>query len=227
MAISRNLLLFLACWMCAIDTEVVLGFAAKKRGGKKKSAASTNKGFGAPPPTLDEILAKFPNNLPKEESEANAMPCPCGGETYGDCCAPFHRGEKQCLSMSDVLKTRYSAFSLRNIRYVMDTTHQVCRDWREDRIEWAKDLNKSGMFDSFEFTKLDAGPEEPGQDENEGYMDFKVLLTAKDDMDNAGQQTVVSERSRFLRDPDDKTWKYASGDVRSEVAGLEDTQLNA
>ena len=128
--------------------------------------------------------------------------------------------------MTDVLKTRYSAFSLRNIKYVMATTHQVCRDWREDRIEWAKDLNKSGMFDSFEFTKLDAGPEEPGKDENEGFMDFKVLLTAKDDMENAGQQTVVSERSRFLRDPDDKTWKYASGDVRSEVAGLEDTQLN-
>ena len=56
-----------------------------------------------------------------------------------------------------------------------------------------------------------------------------MTLRAKEDKNDkvAGQETVISERSRFLRNPDDGSWSYASGDVRSDVVGLEDTQLNA
>ena len=108
----------------------------------------------------------------------------------------------------------------------MQTTHKSCRDYREDRIAWAKDLNKGGMFDSFDFTKLEAGLEEPGENENEGFITFKVTLRAREDTTSAlaGQETVITERSKFVREDDG--WKYSSGDVRSEVAGLEDTQLN-
>ena len=42
-----------------------------------------------------------------------------------------------------------------------------------------------------------------------------------------GDETVVAERSRFLRDPKSGIWKYAGGDVRSTIKGLEDTTLNA
>ena len=132
--------------------------------------------------------------------------------------------------MTDVLRSRYTAFSYRNIKYVMDTTHKSCRDYREDKVAWAKDLDKGGMFDSFEFVKLQAGEEEMSDDnENEGYVEFKVTLRAKEDKYDtvAGQETVISEKSRFLRNPDDGSWSYASGDVRSDVVGLEDTQLNA
>lgn len=66
-------------------------------------------------------------------------------------------------------------------------------------------------------------------DENKGYIDFEVTLRAKDDrLDSlAGQETVISERSTFLRNPDDMTWAYASGVVRSNVVGLENTSLNS
>ena len=217
------------CFLLATGGQ---GFAAKKKGKRKSSSSSTNKGFGAPPPTLDDVLAKFRTRLP---DNPDTVPCPCGtGKTYGECCGPLHRGQESCTTMTDVLRSRYSAFSFRNIKYVMDTTHKTCRDYREDRIAWAKDLNKAGMFDSFEFTKLEAGPEEASSDdENEGFMEFKVTLTAKKDdfvtdatAALAGQETVIRERSRFLRDAEDGTWLYASGDVRSEVVGLEDTTLN-
>ena len=112
----------------------------------------------------------------------------------------------------------------------MDTTHESCRDYRVDKVAWAKDLDKGGMFDSFEFVKLQAGEEEMSEDDkNEGFVEFKVTLRAKEDKYDtvAGQETVISERSRFLRNSDDGSWSYASGDVRSDVVGLEDTQLNA
>lgn len=84
------------------------------------------------------------------------------------------------------------------------------------------------MFDSYEFIRLDAGPEEPGADENEGFITFKVTLRAKEDKGSAisGKETVIAEKSRFLRDPTDESWAYASGEVRSEEAGLEGAVLN-
>lgn len=205
---------------------------AAKGGGKKKKSkrgAQTTKGFGAPPPKLDEILSAFKTRV---TDDAGGRSCPCGsGETYGDCCGPLHGGDRLCLTMTDVLRSRYSAFSLRNIKYVMDTTHEECRDHREDKVAWAKDLNKGGMFDSFEFVKLEAGEEEMSDDnDNEGFVDFSLTLRVKEgNSDNAvaGQETGISERSRFLRDPKDGSWRYASGDVRSDVAGLEETTLNA
>jgi SEC-C motif-containing protein len=223
---------FIACVMLLllVTPEISSAFAANKKGGgggKKKGAARTNKGFGAPLPTLEDALAKFRTRVPVN---AEAQPCPCGtGKLYGDCCGPFHCNERLCLTMTDVLRSRYSAFSWRKIKYVMDTTHETCRDYREDRIAWATDLNKGGMFDSFDFVNLDAGAEEPSTDnENEGFLEFEVTLRAREDAtsDLAGQETVIAERSRFLRDGIDGSWSYASGDVRSNVAGLEGTTLN-
>jgi len=204
-------------------------YAKQKKKSNKKATATTTKGFGAAPPTIEEVLSAFKTRLPED---ANNQSCPCGSEkVYDDCCGPLHRGDQKCLTMTDVLRSRYTAFSWRNIQYVMDTTHPDCRDYREDRIAWAKDLNKGGMFDSFEFVKLEAGEEElSDDDENVGFVEFKVTLRAKEDRGAsavAGQETVISERSKFVRDPSDGSWSYASGDVRSEVAGLEDTTLNA
>jgi SEC-C motif-containing protein len=242
----RNGLIILpALLLLLLLPAVVLGFAAantnkKNRGSsnnknKGNKKATTNKGFGAAPPTLESVVSQFRTRMP---DDPDAQACPCGSHqnelpvVYGECCGPLHAGTRNCFTMTDVLKSRYSAFSWRNVNYVMDTTHVTCRDWREDRIAWAKDLNKGGMFDSFDFVDLQAGPEEPGQDENEGFVEFQVTLRAKEDWTSAsggelaGKETVVSERSRFLRNPEDLTWSYASGDVRSTVDGLEDTQLN-
>lgn len=110
----------------------------------------------------------------------------------------------------------------------MDSTHETCRDYRENRIAWAKDLNKGGMFDSYEFVGLEAGPEVQGKDENEGFITFKVKLKSKQPgfEKSKGSETVVTETSKFLRDPETGVWRYSSGEVRADVAGLEDTILN-
>lgn len=110
----------------------------------------------------------------------------------------------------------------------MDSTHETCRDYREDRVAWAKDLNKAGMFDSYEFAGLEAGPEVPGKDENEGFITFKVRLKSRETGEgkSMGSETIVTETSKFLRDPATGVWSYASGEVRADVAGIEDTILN-
>ena len=206
---------------------------------KKPITARTTKGFGAPPPpppTLLETLAKFHTRVPED---ADSHPCPCGGRSdtemlYGQCCGPLHRGERLALSSMDVLRSRYSAFSWRMIKYVMESTHESCADYLEDKVQWANSLNRDGMFDSFNFVQLEAGPEETGDNENEGYIEFTVTLRSKDnsilehhaDVISTGQETKVTERSKFIRDPNTTVWRYASGVVRSSVAGVEDVALN-
>jgi SEC-C motif-containing protein len=128
------------------------------------------------------------------------------------------------------LQSRFSAFAYRLPGYIIETTHETCRDFQEDKIAWAKDLNKQGMFDSYDFVELMAGEEESGStsttDEEEAFVDFRVRLraNAKTGKYMEGEEMVIMERSRFLKD--ETGWKYAGGDVRTDVAGIEDVVLN-
>jgi len=220
-------------------------------GGGKKAAP---RGFGVPPPpSLETLLATFPTRMPppllgSTTTAPLVVDCPCGsGQTYETCCGPLHTQSRACRTMVDVLRSRYSAFCWRNIGHILATTHPTNRDYREDKIAWAKELHKEGMFDSFDFVRLEIGKEEGGrEDENEGFLEFQVTLRGRGSSsssgDNgggrgggggrqsaaavAGLETVVKERSRFLRDAESGIWFYAGGDVTSEVAGLEDTPLN-
>jgi SEC-C motif domain protein len=223
--------------------------AAKKKGGnnnnkkKSKTTASTNRGFGAPPPTLEEVIASFKTRLPQDDP--NTTPCPCGiypGKSYADCCQPFHLGQQTCQTPLQVLQTRYSAFTYRLCRYIMDTTHPTCREYRTDGVAWAKSLNKDGMFDSFDFVNLQVllrqeGETEEANNDDESsavaYIEFQVTLRGRSDATSAaavaGQETIVQERSQFRKDDISSTgvvWRYSGGDVRSQVAGLEDVSLN-
>mmetsp|Transcript_14850 Transcript_14850/g.21253 ORF Transcript_14850/g.21253 Transcript_14850/m.21253 type:complete len:275 (+) Transcript_14850:57-881(+) len=213
-------------------TTSLAAASKKKRNDKKRrqaaAGAQTAKGFGAAPPTLQQILSTFPSRAPSMEESLTE--CDCGsGKPYSDCCLPHHRDGKICTTMTQVLRSRYTAFKYRNIGYIMSTTHETSRDFREDKVAWAKSFDKDGMFDSFDFVQLEAGPEKFTNDnEHEGYLEFKVTLRAREDWQDslAGQEMVIKERSKFLRDPENGSWKYASGDVRSYVKGLEDTTLN-
>lgn len=259
---------------------VVEAFAAAKKNNntnkkKKMSTASTNRGFGAPPPTLIEVLAGFKNKKLGVDDDTEALPCPCGGlvtlpssspssskspasssstqVAYKDCCRPLHQAaastewnDSPCTTPLDVLKSRYSAFALRNVGYVIATTHPECRDYQDDRVAWARSLDKDGMFDSFDFINLELLGDEndhddsnktENDDENEAYLSFQVTLRKRqtkgsgsseeeDDESPSQGTTIIQERSRFLRDEASRTWTYAGGDVRSQVEGLQDTQLN-
>lgn len=137
---------------------------------------------------------------------------------YSNCCAPYHKGDILPPTPLEVLRSRYSAFCYRNIGYIIESTHPSCRDFQEDRIAWAKSLNKNGMFDSYEFVNLNVVEEEPG--EEEAHINFHVILRSNE----SGEETTVAEKSRFLKQ--DGKWTYASGDVRSTDQGIDDIILN-
>lgn len=221
------------------NTQATVLFASKKKKTKKKKSNNTgsmvvgSSGFGqSTQPKMQEL--NFPTRIPPNALE---QPCPCGIKgpttTYKECCHPFHNQDITPQSPLDVLKSRYTAFVWRMIPYVIETTHQSSRDYSKDQVKWARDLNRSGMFDSYEFMSLEAGEEEFTDDDNdekkEGFIEFKVNLRANQNSGEhiEGQDITVQERSRFLRSSSkDGGWNYAGGDVTSNVAGLEGTKLN-
>ena len=176
-------------------------------------------GFGTPPPppkTLEEVVRSFGTRLPKDFDEQ----CACGsGDSYANCCRPYHAGKQKPETPERCLRTRYSAFAYRLPIYIMDTTDKSNSDYKKDRIKWAKQLSKKSMFDDFDFSasKLGLGDLADGKDENEQFMEpnsFTLQPRAP-----AGAKPITTyERTRFVRK--NEGWLFADGAVTSEEAGL-------
>lgn len=59
---------------------------------------------------------------------ANAAPCPCGsGAAFADCCAPFLHGAQVPATAAALMRSRYSAYTLRDEAYLLATWHPGTR----------------------------------------------------------------------------------------------------
>ena len=48
--------------------------------------------------------------------------CPCGKGSYTQCCEPLHLGTAKALTAEQLMRSRYSAFALQQIDYIVQTT---------------------------------------------------------------------------------------------------------
>ena len=209
--------------------QSVFGFATSKRTAGKKQPQQKQqeafRGFGKPTaPSWQQVAEKCSKKITPAFLDA----CPCGGggigatitetgmdnnnyKSYEECCAPYHRGDAYPESPRLLLQSRYSAFALRDIRYIIETTHPTNADWREDKVAWVKDLDRN-MFDNHDFVALHAGLEEVTS-ETEEYITFTVTLRGKEGSEfDTKQKRIIRERSKFLKDNDGR-WLYASGEL--------------
>mmetsp|Transcript_19235 Transcript_19235/g.24787 ORF Transcript_19235/g.24787 Transcript_19235/m.24787 type:complete len:254 (-) Transcript_19235:201-962(-) len=207
--------------------EPVQAFAAKKPSRKKNAAttaSTTTRGFGAKPLTFAQVVQDFETRLP---SEAKYVPCPCCLDignverndnlpAYQDCCAPYHSGDKQPQSPERVLRSRYSAFCWRLIPYVIQTTHEDASEYSTNRIQWAKELNKRGMFDDYTFVNLEIMGDTlfENDEETEATLEFQVRLRSTT---GSGQveETLIRENSIFRKSNDG--WLYVDGKVNEQT----------
>lgn len=59
---------------------------------------------------------------------AAADPCPCGlPSAYGECCGRFHQGEENAPTAERLMRSRYSAFAVRDAPYLLRTWHSSTR----------------------------------------------------------------------------------------------------
>lgn len=54
--------------------------------------------------------------------------CPCGSEkSFGRCCLPLHRGERQAETAEQLMRARYSAYAVNDLDYIWRTWHPRTR----------------------------------------------------------------------------------------------------
>ncbi len=77
-----------------------------------------------------------------------SAPCPCGsGKTQGNCCLPLIQGSTHVTTAEQLLRSRYTAFTLGEIDYILATHHSKTRN-TVDRSEieaWSKNSVWKGL----------------------------------------------------------------------------------
>lgn len=79
--------------------------------------------------------------------------CPCcSGKSYEECCAPYHRG-KEAEDALILMRSRYSAYALHHVDYVIRTTHPKNPHYQQNVKKWKAELLQ--FVANFEFCGLE------------------------------------------------------------------------
>lgn len=118
------------------------------------------------------------------------MPCPCGldGRSYGDCCGPYHAsdgtpGSAAAATAERLMRSRYSAFALGDVEYLLRSWHSTTRPTRLD-LDPAQRWLRLEVLGATE-----GGPFHVG-----GTVAFRAHWSER------GRDGVVEENSRFVRE---------------------------
>lgn len=74
--------------------------------------------------------------------------CPCQSQrAYADCCQPFHTQQTLPATAEELMRSRYSAYTLQNIDYIVQTTvpsQQGLLD-TADMLAWSRETDWQGL----------------------------------------------------------------------------------
>lgn len=73
-------------------------------------------------------------------AKLRAIACPCGGENYASCCGRFIDGGELPRTAAELMRSRYSAYVLKNDVYLKATWHPSTRPAeplaQDDDVKW-------------------------------------------------------------------------------------------
>lgn len=121
--------------------------------------------------------------------------CACGRKnTYENCCGAIHLDKKYALTSEDLMRSRYTAFTLADGEYLMKSHHSTTRPIKEkkDIVNWAKSVT---------WVRLEVLNTTKGQQfDVEGSVEFKAFF-----LEN-GEMQVIHENSFFTKE--NEKWVY-------------------
>lgn len=123
--------------------------------------------------------------------------CPCGsGIKYKKCCQKYHKGAYPPTALL-LMKSRYSAYALKQSLYIIKTTHPQNSDYTTQIHEWKKSIERFSEETDFLGLKIIEVIEETKSDE--AYVTFHAFLSTGE----------LREKSHFLKVADQ--WLYLDG----------------
>lgn len=113
---------------------------------------------------------------------------------YADCCGPLHRGERPAVTALALMRSRFTAFALGDVHYLLTTWHPSARPADLD-------LDHDVVWRRLQIVDTEAG----GADDQAGVVQFRAQYVRD------GSRHILHERSRFTRSRDGR-WLYVDGD---------------
>mgnify|MGYP000052722627 FL=1 len=127
--------------------------------------------------------------------------CPCGSKnTFDKCCLPFHNKTSLLQTPEQLMRSRYSAYAVKNGTYIFDTyaKEKQAANAIEDIQNWANET-KWVSLKIIEKSRVDNGSADlPTVTFCAKYLIKSTLFQ-------------MTEKSRFIKE--DERWKYLDGDI--------------
>ncbi|WP_392566898.1 YchJ family protein [Utexia brackfieldae] len=122
--------------------------------------------------------------------------CPCGiQQSYAQCCQPYHLWQKNAPDAETLMRSRYSAYALKNAKYLIATWHPKTLP-----NQLAEYLNEA------KWIELKIEKSWPGDKADEAYVEFTARYR-----NSSGRAEKMHEISRFIKQGDH--WFYVDGQV--------------
>ena len=119
--------------------------------------------------------------------------CPCGSkDLFSACCQPKIEGKEKAKTAEELMRSRYSAYAVSAIDYLIDTTYKTLRKDQSysDIEQWSKENR---------WQKLEV------LNSTENTVEFKAYF-----LDYSNHQQVHYEKSTFIFE--DGSWYYSFGE---------------
>ena len=124
--------------------------------------------------------------------------CPCGSKKAQQyCCQIYLSGKKQPETAEKLMRSRYTAFVLGKVDYLVATLHPNSRQGNE-KVELTKSIKQT------EWLGLTIIDTKGKKNDRQGIVEFEAVYQI-----NEPQQ--LHERSRFVKD--NGQWFYVDGDI--------------
>lgn len=129
--------------------------------------------------------------------------CPCNSRRpYADCCEPILSGRCVALTAEALMRSRYVAFVLHDVKYLLATWHPSARPISLDPATFPE-------WKGLQIIRTEKGAEA----DTEGVVEFRATALAQK------QFCHFHEVSRFVKE--EGQWFYTDGDVKDDVKSSE------
>jgi len=134
------------------------------------------------------------------------MKCPCeSNQNYKQCCEPYIKGSKNPLTAEALMRSRYTAYSEGNIKYIRETlAPETRKDFDEESAKaWATGSEWLGL-------KI-LSSKKGRENDSKGTVEFNVKYRAE------GKVVEHHEVSQFRKEGD--CWYFVDGEAHTHEEG--------
>ena len=204
---------FIAIYVLLVVLQIAMTSALRPNSLREASRPTTKLyagGFGKKMETKKEV------SLPLATAD-----CKCNsGKKYGECCRQFHARENKPDTVTEMVRSRFSALAYAiDVSYLMETTHPshkefVPEDRKGKRSKWRKSLE--GFARVYDFVSLEFEDEEgqgvsKSNNQQTAQVEFTAKLQSVDFQDR--EPEILRELSTFTLE--DGEWLYSAGEVKN------------